>query len=113
MDLLADPGEFVLRAARPADSWGWLFHLDARNVLATCWEPLLAEGKATGFRVRLLETEGRSAALGLRSFRPVTSARKTDFLGEVQSELSVEDDQVNVEIGPREWTQVEVVFAAS
>ena len=113
MDFLAMPGELVLRGARPADSWGWLFHLDARNVLATRWEPLFAEGKATGFRVRLLETEGRSVALGLRSFRPVASARKTDFLGEVQSELSVEEDQVNVEIGPREWIQVEVLFAAS
>ena len=77
-------------------------------MLATRWEPIFAEGKAIGFRVRLLETEGRPVALGLRSFRPLASARKTDFLGEVQTELAVEGDQVDVEVGPREWIQVEV-----
>ena len=106
------PAELVLRAARPANAWGWLFHLDARNVLATRWEPILAEGKPAGFRVRLLETEGRAAAVGLRSFRPVASARSIDFVGEVQAELTVEGDQIEVQIGPREWIQVEVMFVA-
>jgi len=110
IDLLASPPESGRREPAPKSAWGWFFHLDARNVLATHWEPVATEGRATGYRVRLLETEGRRAELALRSFRPAASARKLDFQGTVQSDLPVEGDRVTVELGPREWTQVEVAF---
>jgi len=110
IDFLASPCESGRREPAPKSRWGWLFHLDARNVLATHWEPMATEGRATGYRVRLLETEGRRAELALRSFRPAASARKLDFQGTVQSDLPVEGDQVTIELGPREWTQVEVAF---
>ncbi len=44
---------------RPSPRSSWLFHIDARNLVATHWEPLEQEGRIAGFRVRLLETEGR------------------------------------------------------
>ncbi|MEN6448869.1 MAG: hypothetical protein ABFC96_00120, partial [Thermoguttaceae bacterium] len=73
---------------RPPTPSGWLFHLDCRNVLATHWAPLRTSSETTagesesaqgsssgrrlaGVRIRLLETEGRSVRLGLRSFRAV------------------------------------------
>jgi alpha-mannosidase len=112
MDVLAQAPECYRQESAPRTPWGWLFHLDARNVLATHWEPLAAEGRATGFRVRLLETEGRPTDLALRSFRTLASARKVDFLGGQQSELPVDADQVSVELRPREWIQVEAAFSS-
>ena len=61
----------------PPGGSGWLFHLDVRNVVATAWEPIQEGGHVVGFRVRLLETEGRSVAACLRSFRTVRTAQRT------------------------------------
>jgi len=90
---------------------GWLFHVDARNVVATRWEPRWSEGSASGFRVRLLETEGRAGRVGLRSFRKLAAARKVDFRGERPSDLPVEGDKITVSLGAHEWVQIEADFA--
>ena len=95
------------RAAPPAVPSGWLFHLDARNVVATHWEPVAAEARIVGFRVRLLETEGRRAKAVLRCFRPVGSAQRIDFGQQPPSELSVQDDQIKIDVGPHQFTQIE------
>jgi len=94
----------------PAKPSGWLFHLDARNVLATHWEPVTAEGRTVGLRVRLLETEGRHVRTQLQSFRPVDSARKTDFLGQGLVGLPVRADGITIELNAHEWAEVEVLF---
>jgi alpha-mannosidase len=96
--------------ARPPAPSGWLFHLDARNVLATHWEPLSSDGRVEGVCVRLLETDGRKARLNLRCFRPIRSAQKI-LPGDVPpDELPVEDDQVTISLGPHEWVEVEARF---
>ncbi|MEN6457680.1 MAG: hypothetical protein ABFC63_02015 [Thermoguttaceae bacterium] len=103
----------------PPSATGWLFHLDCRNVLATHWAyggrrapRSEAEGEAspTGFRVRLLETEGRSVRVGLRSFRAVAAAWKTPAGDMPAVELPICDDRVEVPIGPYQWVEVEVDF---
>jgi alpha-mannosidase len=119
---------------------GWLFHLDCRNVLATHWEPLPAGPTAaenrpglpapaeffeqpapqepipalgSGFRARLLETDGRSVRLGLRCFRKVASARKINP-GDVPSmDLEFLGDRIDIPLGPHQWIEVEVRFAAT
>lgn len=96
--------------APPAARSGWLFHLDARNVLATHWEPLLSGGRVEGVRVRLLETDGRKVRLGLRCFRPVKSAQKILPGDAPPDELTVKDDQVTIHLGPHEWAEVEARF---
>jgi alpha-mannosidase len=104
----------------PADS-GWLFHLDHRNVVATAWlliPPLpLGEGRdegvnqsPKGFRVRLLETEGRPAQLKLRCLYPVAAARKLETGDTPPAELNVEGDAVHIPMGPHQWFDVEVLF---
>jgi alpha-mannosidase len=100
----------------PAPS-GWLFHLDHRNVMATAWLSLpLEEGRdnanenQNGFRVRLLETEGRSADLKLRCLRPVAAARKLEPAGHPSAELEVEGDAVRIPMSPHEWIDVAVQF---
>ncbi len=90
---------------------GWLFHIDVRGVVATHWEPVLREGKPAGFRVRLLETEGRRVSVGLRAFRPLASARTLDLLGQNPAELPVAGDRTTLDLEPYQWTCVEALFA--
>jgi len=97
-------------APPPPSPTGWLFHLNCRNVLATRWEPLPDDGKM-GFRVRLLETDGRGVRLGLRCYRAVASARKVNLDDVPSVDLEVENDRVSVPIGPHRWIDVEVRFA--
>ena len=93
----------------PTSPSGWLFHLDSRNVVATHWEPIVAAGQTEGFRVRLLETEGRGALLGLRSFRAPRFARRLD---DPPVDLAIEGDRVKVEIHPYQWIEVECRWSA-
>jgi hypothetical protein len=110
LETIAPTSDLNRRSPAPAVPWGWLFHLDARNVMATDWEPVCSEDRPTGFRVRLLETEGRHSQFVLRSFRPVASAQRVDFLSGLQSELPVDGDQIELELQPRQWIQVEATF---
>lgn len=101
----------VVEAKLPPElASGWLFHVDAKNVVATDWHPLTEDGKLVGFRARILETEGRPARVGLRSFRPVESARKTDFTGRELITFSVDGDRITMNAKAHEWIQVEVRF---
>lgn len=109
LDFLAP--EYVLNdMPRPPSLSGWLFHLDARNVIATSWEPRVESGQVVGFRANLLETEGRRATMSLRSFRPVRSARKLTPGPDAPPELLIEDDRVRVPIGPYEYTCLECLW---
>jgi alpha-mannosidase len=94
---------------RPAAS-SWLFHVDARNLVATHWEPLVetsAEPRVAGFRVRLLEIEGRGGRARLRAFRPIASARQTDFQHQTLATLPTQDDAIQIDFAAHEWVQVE------
>ncbi|HEX3725059.1 MAG TPA: hypothetical protein VHV08_02405, partial [Pirellulales bacterium] len=107
---------------------GWLFHLDTRSVVATHWQALdvplappddaepgdaiqhdanESAGRPRGFRVRLLDTAGRGGRVLLRTPWPVSTARRTNYLGETLGELSIEDDKVAIDFAPYEWAQVE------
>jgi alpha-mannosidase len=66
---------------------------------------------ASGFRVRLLETDGRGVRLGLRCCRALSSARTFHPGEESPDELDVEDDQITIPIGPHQWVEVEGHFA--
>ncbi len=105
LSLLTPP--VVLPAARaPKNSSGWLFHLDQRNVLATWWEPLVEQGKVTGFTVRLQETAGRSTRVTLHGFRPIAAARFQSFAGEVFQEAPLHEGGVRIELAGHEWQQL-------
>lgn len=106
---LLTPETVVCQSAAPpspADS-GWLFHVDSRNVIATHWAPLEEGDDVKGFRVRLLETGGRSAKTRLSSFRPVASARQVNFCGESQADCQLADGQIQLDFGAHEWVEVE------
>lgn len=108
---LLNPTPLVSQAPQPSPAnTGWLFHIDAKNVVATHWEPLEIEGRVRGFRVRVLETEGRAGQARLRAFRSIASARQTDFLGQTLVDLPLDDDAVRLDFTAHEWLQVEAVW---
>jgi alpha-mannosidase len=108
IDLLA-PAVVVSDVTAPAAPGGngWLFHLDAKNVVATHWEPLSESGRNVGFRVRLLEVEGRAGPMKLRAAKRIGSARQVDFLGQTLAELVVAGDCLKFECGAYEWLEIE------
>jgi alpha-mannosidase len=117
-----DPPFVLPNRPAPHLASGWLFHLDCRNVLATHWEivgifpsrfarEVGGEGTKTGFRVRLLEVEGRGVLLRLRCCRHVRSARLIRADAEASSELTVEGDRIDVPIGPHQRLELEAIFS--
>jgi alpha-mannosidase len=121
LDLLAPVAVQSETAAPPTPvSYGWLFHLDAKNAVVTHWAPLLDEqrdtardavasvAKVIGFRFRVLETEGRAGRVQLRSFRAPAAAERTDFQNKPCGSLTIEGDRINFDLGAYEWMQAEV-----
>ena len=88
----------TVAAASPPRASGWLFHLDVRNVVANDWE-----ATPGGFRVRLLESEGRRVRGEPPRLRPLRSARKTARGAAGPEDLPVEGDRIEVDLRPYEW----------
>ncbi len=125
------PDVVVEHATPQTAGRSWLFHINARNVIATHWSARMEgnsdrpdsdrpdfqsddEGDPThrkrciGCTVRLLETVGRGGEITLQSFRPIKSARRQNFLGAENYECKVVDGAARIEIGAHEWTQIEL-----
>lgn len=103
----------------PGHPSGWLFWFDAARLVATHWEPIrrpAGEGadtsRAVGFRVRILETEGKPGRARLHAFRPIGAARQVDLLGQPLAELRLIDDAVSFDFGAYEWLELEVEWRA-
>lgn len=110
--LLSPPLTMLRTVPPPAPATsGWLFHMDAKCLLATHWEPLCEEGRVVGFRVRVLETSGKPTRAKLRCFRPVAAARHINFAGETIGELQLENGIVCLEMTGHEWVEVDARFA--
>ncbi len=107
------PPPVVGGVAEPGTPAGWLVHVDARNVLAGDWQPFWDDSGLAGVRVRLLETEGRPARVGLRLCRSPRWARRIDPPDEPARPLAVEGDRVTVELAPHAWANVEVGFTGA
>lgn len=108
VEFLAPPTVLAENVAPPSCPTGWLAHLDAPNVLATHWEPIVAQGQVEGFCVRLVETEGVATQLGLRAPHEIASAERTDFEGMTVEALPVHRDRATVNLAPNQWMQVVV-----
>ncbi len=109
---LLTPETWISQTAPPPapNRSGWLFHLDSRNVTATDWEPLEEQSRVIGCRVRLLETGGRLAKVGLSAFRKIQSARRVDLNGDSPQECSIEEDRVRLQLSAHQWVQLEILW---
>jgi alpha-mannosidase len=106
---LANPVVMVADAPRPAgaSASNWLFHVDAKNVVATHWSTIRAGDKIVGFRARLLETAGLAGRVRLRALRDFEHARHVDFRGETLAELPTAGDCVTIDMAAFEWVEIE------
>lgn len=104
---LMSPPALVACGAAPKSPSGWLFHIDAKNVVATHWEAIDQEARVVGFRVRLWETEGRAGPVRLRCFRAAASARHINFFGETVGSVTLEGDTIFANFSPYELIEIE------
>ncbi|MBC8353357.1 MAG: hypothetical protein H8E66_15265 [Planctomycetes bacterium] len=112
LGLLAPETLAIQTASAPqSGESSWLFHIDARNVVATRWEPIKEGDTIVGVRVRLLETSGRAARARLSAFRPVRSARTMNFVGESLGECQLNEGRIQIELSPGEWMELEILWA--
>ncbi len=86
-------------------SHGWFLHVGTKNLLITHLEMLAVE--RAGIRCRILETEGREVETTLAAYRPFRAAHTTDFRANDNQLLSIVDGQVQFDIGPHRWIQIE------
>ncbi|MBA4016949.1 MAG: hypothetical protein C0483_07170 [Pirellula sp.] len=101
----------VLGAPRPASgATGWLFFVDAKNFQATHWESIVEADKVVGFRVRLLETEGLSGQVELRTIRAVREAKVVNLCGETLLTLAPTSTGIPIDVGPYEWLELEARY---
>jgi len=63
-----------------------------------------------GLRVRVLEMDGRRVTARLRTPRRLLAARKLGVADQPAVALTVDDDAVEIPLGPYEWAEVEMVF---
>lgn len=105
ISLLAPPVIIPAAGQPTSGASGWLFHIDARNVVATHWEPVVEGTTVSGFRVRLLETAGRPANLTLSAFRAVKSARQVDFRGEPVTDCTITEGKIKVDLPAHGWIE--------
>lgn len=115
-DWLAPAMQKYTESAPRSARKGWFFQLKQNNVQIIDLLPLLpprasdGPGNPVGFRLRLLETEGRGRKAKLRLFRPPASARLVNLLGETVRELAVSGDAVLLELRKHQLAEVEIRF---
>lgn len=88
---------------------GWLFHLDAPNLLLTSLRP--APDGGAGIVARLLECGGYGGQAELRCVRDPLRALVLDGRGEVQMEASTQGDAVLLDVGRNDLVQLRVDFS--
>lgn len=114
----AEPALVVADVPCPlAGNSSWLFHLDSKNVVATSWEPVDANGNlpspggpVAGVRVRLLETAGRPANVSLSGFRSFVKGTTVDFLGNKLTDAEIEGGKVRLDMSAHEWVEVVAIW---
>jgi hypothetical protein len=95
-------------------SEGWLFHLDAPNLLLSCLRPAPSNGdrgEGIGIVARLLEIGGFGGQAELRCVRDPQCAQLLDALGSLQMDVSTQGDAVLFDVGRHDLVQLRVEFS--
>lgn len=88
---------------------GWLFHLDAPNLMLTSLRPA-TEG-VSGLVARLLECSGIGAQAEFRCVRDPQRAQILDAEGAPQMDLTVQGDAVLLDVARHDLVQLRVEFS--
>lgn len=88
---------------------GWLFHLDAPNLLLTSLRP--APEGADGVAARLLECSGHSGQAELRCVRDPKRAMLLDARGTVLMEATTQGDAVLFDAGQNDLVHLRIEFS--
>lgn len=88
---------------------GWLFHLDAPNVMLTSLRP--APDGADALIARLQECISYGSHLQFRSVRNPKRAELLDIRGVSQHEVDVQDDAVSFELSPADFVQLRIEYS--
>ena len=84
--------------SQPKNPSSWLFQIEASNVVALHWEPILEADRPVGYMVYLQETEGRRAHFALRSFVLPKRAAAMNFQGKELKTIKVSADAVLIDM---------------
>ncbi|MDR1925568.1 MAG: hypothetical protein LBQ66_14440 [Planctomycetaceae bacterium] len=98
----------------PKNPSAWLFQIEAKNIVALHWEPISEDDKPVGFKVFLLETEGRRAHFSFHLFRIPVKASATNLSGEKLNEpfkeFKIDGDAILIDMRGHELLPLEVRF---
>jgi hypothetical protein len=97
------------RGPPPVGATGWLFHLDAPDLMLTTIRPA-ADG-ADAVTARLLECGFGGGSAQLRCVRDPRRAFLVDARGQILSDLSIEGDAVNLDIPRNELAHIRIEFS--
>jgi alpha-mannosidase len=99
------PPLLATASGTPAVSKAWWFLCGSQNVRWTSLGPL-PDGRS-GFTARLQELTGRYVKTKLEAFRPIRSARRTNFVGRPLIELPVHGGRIDLQMAGYQWIQLE------
>jgi hypothetical protein len=88
---------------------GWLFHLDAPNLLLTSLRPVA--GGVDGLVARLLECGGFESHAELRCVRDPQRAALLDARGELQMDAPTQGDAVLLDVARNDLVQLRIDFS--
>jgi hypothetical protein len=95
----------------PVGPSGWLFHVDAPNLLMLSMRPHEAEGVARSVRMHFLETTGYGGTAELRCVRDPSAGFILDGEGTPSVNLPVTGDAVRIDFSGNDLAHVQVDFA--
>ena len=107
---MVSPVALVTAAKGPphVGATGWLFHLDAPNLLLTSLRP--APGGADGVLARLVECGNHAGHSEMRCVRDPVGVQQVDARSEVLAELGYQGDAVMLDVAEGELVQLRIDF---
>ena len=87
---------------------GWLFHVSAKNVLATSWRPLPAKN---GLQMRLVETQGKRTRLRVQAFKPWAKMDRVAIDGGCLGSVEIKEGFAELTLSAHEIVELHGVYA--
>ncbi len=90
---------------------GWLFHIDAPNLIMTGFKPIESADGVRRLRANFIETTGYGGSAEVRCVRNPLSAYLLDGEGTPSTELPVTGDAVRLDFSANDLLRVQIDFA--